>query len=416
MPDRHFPVRPNLRQLKRQAKNLLRALRGGDADAIAEFRRNHPASPDPATAILADAQLALARSYGIASWPRVVLACELIDAIWRDDVGTVKAIVVRHPALLHEDARAVRGNWGPPMSYAANLGRDRIIRMLRELGAADVQFAFDRACLQGELDTARLLHGMGAQPIRGSVMGPCETLSVEGLAFLIELGAELCDEHGDRLAPAAMLLEGYARNPPGKHACLDLLARHGYELPDTPPMAVHRGRIDLLARHLDADPRLLARTFDHEDIYPPSLGCHADHSLALHATPLDGATLLHMAVDFAEIDVARWLLAHGADVNARAATDRDGFGGHTALFGCVVTQPSRLRESDEFARLLLDRGADPNVRASLRKELRGVADESLHEYRDVTPLAWGRRFHDQSFVSTPAMKLIERRGGRDVAS
>jgi hypothetical protein len=64
---------------------------------------------------------------------------------------------------------------------------------------------------------------------------------------------------------------------------------------------------------------------------------------------------------------------------------------------------------------LLDRGADPNVRASPRKALRGVADESLNEYRDVTPLAWGRRFHDRSFVSRPAMQLIERRGGRDEA-
>lgn len=412
MPDRHFPVRPNLRQLKRQAKNLLRAIRRGEAAAVAELRRNHPASPDPANAILADAQLALARSYGIASWPRLVLSCELIDAICRDDVTTVRRLVVKHPALLHEDARAVRGNWGPPMSYAANLGRDRIIRMLRELGAADLQFAFDRACLQGELGTARLLHRMGARPVRGSVMGPCETQNPQGLAFLLELGAELCDERGDRLAPAAMLLQGYARNRAGTYECFDLLARHGIELPDTPPMAVHRGRIDLLENHLQKDPQLLSRTFPHEEIFPPSLGCDADHSLALHGTPLAGATLLHMCVDYDEIELARWLLARGADANARAAVDADGFGGHTALFGCVVTQPHRLRHSDEFARLLLDHGADPNARASLRKCLRGVDDESLHEYRDVTPLAWGLRFHDRSFVSKPAMALIVKRGGR----
>jgi ankyrin repeat protein len=79
-----------------------------------------------------------------------------------------------------------------------------------------------------------------------------------------------------------------------------------------------------------------------------------------------------------------------------------------------VTQPLRLREDAEFARLLLDHGADPNARASLRKELRGVDDESLHEYRDVTPLAWGKRFHDRSFVSPPAMALIARYGGRSV--
>jgi hypothetical protein len=93
--------------------------------------------------------------------------------------------------------------------------------------------------------------------------------------------------------------------------------------------------------------------------------------------------------------------------------DSDGFGGHTALFGTVVTQPGRLRQDPELARLLLDHGADPNVRASLRKRLRGVDDETEHEYRDVTPLAWGRQFHDQSFVSRPAMALIEAAGGRE---
>ena len=61
--------------------------------------------------------------------------------------------------------------------------------------------------------------------------------------------------------------------------------------------------------------------------------------------------------------------------------------------------------------LLLDHGADPNVRASLRKRLRFVADESMHEYRDVTPLAWGGRFHDQDWVSKPVMRLIAERGG-----
>jgi len=113
-----------------------------------------------------------------------------------------------------------------------------------------------------------------------------------------------------------------------------------------------------------------------------------------------------------EMEIARWLLTRGAPVNGKAVVDDDGFGGHTALFASVVTQPIRLRRTDEFARLLLDHGADPNIRASLRKRLRGADDETMHEYRDVTPLAWGERFHDQSFVSRPAMRLIAERGGR----
>jgi ankyrin repeat protein len=117
-----------------------------------------------------------------------------------------------------------------------------------------------------------------------------------------------------------------------------------------------------------------------------------------------------MCIDYDEMEIARWMLNNGADVNARAAVDEDGFGGHTALFGTVVVQPQRLRHTDEAARLLLDAGADPAVRASLRKQLRGVSDETLHEYRDVTPAEWGRRFHDQDFVSRPALELIEAAG------
>src|SRR5207245_1067807 len=73
-----------------------------------------------------------------------------------------------------------------------------------------------------------------------------------------------------------------------------------------------------------------------------------------------------------------------------------------------------------FARLLLDHGADPNVRATLRNRLRAGADLSVHEYRDITPLSWGQRFHDpalashdKGMVSQAAMRLIAERGGHD---
>lgn len=406
MPDLHMPVCPDQDRLEQQATELLGAIRAGAADAIARLRKHHPSPPAPEDVSLSDAQLVLAKCYGLADWRRLVLACRMTSAIARDDLDTVRSLVTAHPELLHEDARGVKGNWGPPMSYAANLGRDRIIRMLHEAGAQDLQFAFDRACLQGELDTARLLGSYGARPARDSVMGPCETQNPEGLKFLLDLGAELCDEHGDRLAPIAMLLQGYGRNVQGKHECLELAAA-GLVLPDTPPIAVHRGRLDLLEAHLRRDSALLSRSFRHDEIFPPELGCGPDRSHALHGTPLDGATLLHMCIDYDEMEIARWLLENGADPNVRAAVDEDGFGGHTPLFATVVVQPQRLRRTDEAARLLLDAGADPTVRASLRKELRGVDDESLHVYRDVTPAEWGRRFHDQAFVSKPALALIE---------
>jgi hypothetical protein len=231
------------------------------------------------------------------------------------------------------------------------------------------------------------------------------------------------DSSGRRLAPVDVVLETDSRKPAAKHAILELYVKHGLDLPDTPTMALHRGRLDLLAEHLRRDPRMLSRTFSHEEIYPPELGCH-DEVLATQGTPLAGTTLLHMCVDYDELEIAEWLLDRGMDPDARAAVDADGFGGHTALFATVVSQPNfwmnyqNRPQIAPFAQLLLDHGADPNARASLRKRLHpGYGPKydvtKCYEYRDVTPLAWGRRFHAQVFVSRPALQLIADRGGHE---
>jgi hypothetical protein len=419
MPSRDLPVRPDLEQLKHQAKDLLRAIHASDPNAVADLAEYHPRTIDPASAKLADAQIVLARSYGAPSWMRLVQACDLIDAVWRDDLEAVRTLVTANPHLIHESARITEDNWGPPMSYAANLGRDRIITMLRDLGATDLEKAIDRATLQGKIETARLLHRMlgSPRPSNDSLGGPAYTLSESGTALLFELGVQIRDEQGTPRAPAEVVLETDSRKPAAKHAILEMYVQHGFALPDTPPMAVHRGRIDLLGKHLRLDPTMLQRTFTHEELYPPSLGCH-DEVLATHGTPLAGATLLHMCVDYDEMEIAQWLLDRGMDVNAKAAVDQDGFGGHTALFATVVSQPNywmnrlgRARVAP-FTQMLLDHGAEPNVRASLRKQLHpGYGPDTLREYRDVTALSWGQRFHNRMFVSEPAMTLIAERGG-----
>jgi ankyrin repeat protein len=422
MSARRLPVRPDLDQLKHQAKDLLRAIHRHEASALADLREYHPRAIAPTDVQLADAQLVLARSYEAPSWPRLVVACRLIDAIWRDDLEAVRELVVRHPHVLHEEALIRTGsNWGPPMTYAANLGRDTIITMLHDLGATDLRSAIDRATLQGRIETARMLHGMlGApRPPAGALGSPAYTLSAAGTALLFELGAQIRDRDGQAHAPVDVVLETDSRNPANKHEILEMYVRHGLELPDTPTMALHRGRIDLLEEHLRRDPGLLRRTFSHEEIYPPDLGCH-DEVLATQGTPLAGTTLLHMCVDYDEIEIARWLLERGMDVDARARIEADGFGGHTALFATVVSQPNFWMNHQQrpqvapFTELLLERGANPNVRASLRKQLHpGYGPDTLHEYRDVTPLSWGRRFHAGIFVSEPALRLIAERGGRE---
>jgi len=235
---------------------------------------------------------------------------------------------------------------------------------------------------------------------------------------MLDLGARVYGDKGEQLAPADVVLETDSRKPEAKHAILEMYVQHGFALPDTPVMALHRGRIDLLEAHLRRDPLLLQRRFAHEEIYPPEIGCH-DEILATHGTPLAGTTLLHMCVDYDELEIARWLIARGTDVNARAAVDKDGFGGHTALFATVVSQPNfwmnykHQAQVAPFTELLLAHGAQVNVRASLRKQLHPGYDEfTMYKYRDVTALSWGQRFHRKVFVSEPAMRLIVEHGGQ----
>jgi len=407
MPVRELPPHPNVRQLKHQAKDLLRAARAGEPAALAAFAEFHPEPIDPRSAKLADAHLVLARSYQAASWPQLMAVCAVIEAISANDFETVRRLTRAHPTLVH-DRHGGHAGWRPGVVDAANLALRRVVMTLREHGARDVSAALARPDLHPWIEALRLLGQVGAQPPSDAVGGAVEILHGADFALMVEVGADVRGHKG----LAALALETYARNPEGKHRILEIMAAQGVPLPDTPPMAVHRGRIDRLDWHLHRDPALLERTFSHQDIWPPSLECHADESLALHGAPLGGATLLHMAVDYEERGIAEWLLDRGADVNTRALVDSSGFGGHTPLFNCVISYNAG-RSDDPLARLLLDRGADPNARASIRKRLAFAQDKAVHEYRDVTPLGWGRRFHDQSYVSAAAMRMIAERGGRE---
>ena len=210
MSDRHLPVRPNLNHLKQQAKDLLKKIRRGDPAALDEFSRYHPKPIPPADAKLSDAQLALARSYEAPSWPRLVRACKLVEAIWRDDIETVRELVTKNPQLLHEQALIRRNsNWGPPLTYAANLGRDDIIKTLYQMGATDLESAIDRAVLQSKIGTARMIHEWLGSPTPpdGALGGPAYTLSVSGTAAVLEFGGKIFDETGKSLAPVDVVLE-----------------------------------------------------------------------------------------------------------------------------------------------------------------------------------------------------------------
>ena len=335
MSDRHLPVRPNLDQLKHQAKDLLRAIKRGDPGAAGICGPIIRSGSTP-RARLADAQLVLARSYGVRELaaPRARLPDDRCD-LARRCRRRPRAGAAASGAAARRRARR-EGQLGAADVVCREPRARPHHRDAPRLGATDVQFAFDRACLQGELDTARLLHGMGARPVRGVGDGPVRNAERRGSG--VSARARRRDQRR-------------ARRP---------------------------------ARARGDDPR---------DLRPPSRG---------------------------QAPVPRARGRHGIELPTRrrwpctAAGSICSNGNSPATPGCCP-EPSatrRLRASDEAARLLLDHGADPNRRASLRKRLRFVDDETMHEYRGVSSLGWGERFHDQGFVSRPAMRLIASRGGQ----
>jgi len=70
LPTQRMHEHPDLDQLKRQAKELLRAFLADEPEATVEVHA-HYTRPDRTTFALHDAQLVLARSHGFESWPKL---------------------------------------------------------------------------------------------------------------------------------------------------------------------------------------------------------------------------------------------------------------------------------------------------------------------------------------------------------
>jgi ankyrin repeat protein len=143
-------------------------------------------------------------------------------------------------------------------------------------------------------------------------------------------------------------------------------------------LEVLRRQLDRLAEQLDADSQLAHRRF-------PELDCGSTGGRRLL---LQGATLLHVAAEFGIVDAARLLLDRGADVNARATVDNAGVGGQTAIFHAVAQWDDA---GLPMAQLLVERGADPSVRVKLPGH-----DERPDEVVECTPLEYALRFQDDS--------------------
>lgn len=168
--------------------------------------------------------------------------------------------------------------------------------------------------------------------------------------------------------PVNWLTEMYSRGDDFPK-CLRLLLDRGAVLDDPLVAPVLLNDAVAVASSIRANPSLL----DHRT------------TMVSAFTPLVGASLLHVAAEYGNADVARVLIEMGADVNAKASIDEYGLNGHTPIFHTVN---SISNHAAPILAMLLDAGAKSDV------AVRGVTWGKGFEWEttlfDVTPISYAQ--------------------------
>ncbi len=417
LPTRALPAKPDLKQLKRQAKELLRAFRSGDAAAAAEVAAHYRGAATDAFA-LRHAQLVLARSYGFDSWPKLkayvsgVTIERLAAAVRADDAQSVEAMLRARPELVNmclsetdehrplhfavlgrsprmtrllmrRGADAHEGIYPhraatTAMTLARERGYDEIVAIIREeerrRGAArsadDAPVRLTRAILGGDdAAAAAMLAGDPALVEAPNRRGwpPLHVAAAMGAAAIVR---ELLERKADPNRPG-----------PDGRSPLDCAVGGGWGNAVEPKKFAAAAKL-LLERGAALTVRAAVALGDAARLR----GLHAAGSLV---NPIEyGGGLLTIAVRHDRIDMLELLLDLGLDPDERMAFEE--------LEGSVQSWGMPLRSAagaGKFAaaKLLLERGADPNGQV----------------YASGTPVfaAYGRR--DREMI-----RLLQSYGGR----
>ncbi|MGH8924378.1 MAG: ankyrin repeat domain-containing protein [Acidimicrobiia bacterium] len=300
-----LPSDPDIDQLRRQAKELLRSGQRGEVSALTRIGAVGERLD------LSTAQLALAREYGFASWPKLKLEVKRRRILDERDLGELSKLISQHPDL----ATSSMENWcdhprgASPLGYIAMLRFDTGKNRWRDLS-----------------DTAEVAR------------------------TLIAAGASVDGDHGDTETPL-MTAASY-----GDAAVARVLVEAGADL---------NARASEDAGGVPGGTALLhAAVFGMTDVVDVLVAAGAMiHGIEEAAaageisgwlqpdTPTDARIrALVMAADHQRLDVIDQLIAAGTPVDGVDPV----FGGHPLRQAAGNGRPASVRR-------LLGRGADPNL-------------------------------------------------------
>lgn len=325
--------------------DLCRAIERNDLDRVKALMTQDPSLHRAPLGYGNDGPLAMAAEYNFATGWRNLIG----------DKGAKRLAMVRW--MIENGSDVHQGGNGPLMRAALSGDRIPMMELLVELGANV------NAVWHGEF------------PI---ILAPCEAVDPVALKWLLDHGANPnCGDPLRRYPETALdyVIGSYARSPQLRDCIEKLLAAGGATSYGVPPVLdILCNRLDRLAAQLDADPGLLTRQF-------PELNFGTTGGRLLK---LRGATLLHVAAEYRNLQAATLLLDRGAGVNARATVDDAGVGGQTAIIHSVTQNEDH---GLPVTRLLVERGAD----LSIRVKIPGYY-ERPEEVVECTPLGYAMRF------------------------
>lgn len=291
--------RTHPKHLRHQAKDLLRAAKRGEPEALARMKAVS------GRLILTDAQLALAREYGFASWAKLMLEVQRRRVIDDRDVAALRMLLSAHGELATERMHGWCDHAGArPLNYVAMLRFDTARGAWRDVsgtGAIASEFLRAGSPVDGERDDPE------TPLMTAASYGDAEVAQV-----LVEAGANLT-------STASRSAGGVPGGTALRHAAV-------FGMTAVADVLVAAGAVDIVhaAANGSIDGLLSASTSDDDKV-----------------------AALRIAAEHGQLAVMEQLLDAGTPIDG---TDRDG---STALHAAAY------RGSTNGVRFLLDRGADP---------------------------------------------------------